>query len=237
MTFSKDFENIKFEYRADIDGLRALAVVAVIFFHAGIPGFSGGFIGVDIFFVISGFLITSFILKEIHAGQFSIGKFYERRIRRIFPALYLVILFTTGVAAFLFDSETFQIFGKSLTATTLFGSNFLFVNAIGYFESDANNHPLLHTWSLAVEEQFYIIFPLLLIIINKFSKSRYLPWIVGAGLIPCIYGFGLNTSIKKISDFNQTIPYQVFLALFLLLYVSFFKAIYIKNMILSYQKK
>ena len=91
------------KYRADIDGLRALAVLAVIFFHAGVPGFSGGFVGVDVFFVISGFLITSIILKDIHTGKFSIAKFYERRIRRIFPALFPVIAFTVVVGFFIFD--------------------------------------------------------------------------------------------------------------------------------------
>ncbi len=114
------------KYRADIDGLRAVAVLAVIFFHAGIPGFSGGFVGVDVFFVISGFLITSIILKEIHTGKFSVARFYERRIRRIFPALFPVIAFTLIVAAVIFEVNDFKVFGESITATTFFASNILF---------------------------------------------------------------------------------------------------------------
>ncbi len=179
------------KYRADIDGLRAIAVLSVIFFHTGIPGFSGGFVGVDVFFVISGYLITSIILKDIQSGQFSISRFYERRIRRIFPALFPVIVFTIVVATFLFDPISFESFGKSITATTVFGSNILFWKESGYFDISSITKPLLHTWSLAVEEQFYIFFPLLLIAINRFLKNRYLLWIIGIGfisLLSSIYG-------------------------------------------------
>ena len=179
------------KYRADIDGLRAIAVLSVIFFHTGIPGFSGGFVGVDVFFVISGYLITSIILKDIQSGQFSIARFYERRIRRIFPALFPVISFTLVVATFLFDPISFESFGKSITATTIFGSNILFWRESGYFDASAITKPLLHTWSLAVEEQFYIFFPLLLIAINRFSKNRYFQWILGIcvfSLLTSIYG-------------------------------------------------
>ncbi|MBV5302724.1 MAG: acyltransferase [Chlorobium sp.] len=146
------------KYRADIDGLRAIAVLSVIFFHLGIPGFSGGFVGVDVFFVISGYLITSIILKDIQSGQFSITRFYERRIRRIFPALFPVILFTLFVATFLFDPISFKDFGNTITSTTLFASNILFWHRSGYFDLTSLQRPLLHTWSLAVEEQFYIFF-------------------------------------------------------------------------------
>ena len=131
------------KYRADIDGLRAIAVIAVIFFHADIPGFSGEFVGVDIFFVISGFLITSIILKEIHDGTFSIAKFYERRIRRIFPALFPVIAFTLIVGIFIFDYKTFKQLGQSITSTTLFASNILFWMQSGYFDSPSLQKPLL----------------------------------------------------------------------------------------------
>ena len=179
------------KYRADIDGLRAIAVLSVIFFHTGILGFSGGFVGVDVFFVISGYLITSIILKEILSGKFSISRFYERRIRRIFPALFPVIAFTIVIATFLFDSISFESFGKSITATAVFGSNIFFWTESGYFDAASFTKPLLHTWSLAVEEQFYIFFPLLLIAINRFSKNRYLEWIVGIctiSLLTSIYG-------------------------------------------------
>lgn len=174
------------KYRADIDGLRAIAVLAVIFFHADIPGFSGGFVGVDVFFVISGFLITSIILKEIHDGTFSIAKFYERRIRRIFPALFPVIAFTLVVGIFIFDYKTFKQLGQSITGTTLFASNILFWMQSGYFDSPSLQKPLLHTWSLAVEEQFYIFFPLFLAGINKFLNKRYLPWILLIGFLSLI---------------------------------------------------
>lgn len=182
-------------YRADIDGLRAIAVLAVIFFHAGVPGFSGGFVGVDVFFVISGFLITSIIIKEIHAGQFSIARFYERRIRRIFPALFPVIAFTVAISAILFDADTFKGFGKSITATTFFGSNILFWKESGYFDASSITKPMLHTWSLAVEEQFYIFFPILLIAITRFSKSRYFQWLLGIGLVSLITSiYGVYTT-------------------------------------------
>jgi len=179
------------KYRPDIDGLRAIAVLAVIFFHTGVPGFTGGFVGVDIFFVISGFLITSIILKDIQQGQFSIARFYERRIRRIFPALFPVIAFTLIVGAYLFDTNAFDEFGKSISATTLFSSNILFWLESGYFAAASLQKPLLHTWSLAVEEQFYIFFPLALVFIHRYLKSRYLLWILIAltlSLGASIYG-------------------------------------------------
>ena len=177
------------KYRADIDGLRAIAVLAVIFFHADIPGFSGGFVGVDVFFVISGFLITSIILEEIQSGTFSVARFYERRIRRIFPALFPVIFFTLAVSIFIFDYKAFKKFGESITGTTLFSSNILFWRESGYFDSPSLHKPLLHTWSLAVEEQFYIFFPLLLVGINRFFKRKYLPWIVSIGIISLFASF------------------------------------------------
>ena len=176
------------KYRTDIDGLRAIAVLAVIFFHTNIPGFSGGFVGVDIFFVISGFLITSIILKDIKEEKFSIAQFYERRIRRIFPALFPVIAFTLVVGAFLFDAYTFKDLGQSITATTLFSSNILFWHKSGYFAAPSQQMPLLHTWSLAVEEQFYIFFPLALVFIHRYLKCRYLLWI----LITIIVSLGLS---------------------------------------------
>jgi len=179
------------KYRADIDGLRAIAVLAVMCFHTGIPGFPGGFVGVDVFFVISGYLITSIILKDIHLGQFSIARFYERRIRRIFPALFPVIAFSSVVATLLFDPVLLKAFGATIYFTTFFISNIHFCNESGYFDTASITKPFLHTWSLAVEEQFYIFFPILLIAINRFSKNRYLLWILGIGLISLlasIYG-------------------------------------------------
>ncbi len=174
---------MEFKYRADIDGLRAIAVLAVLFFHTDVPGFSGGFIGVDVFFVISGYLITSIILKDIKAGEFSIARFYERRVRRIFPALFSVIAFTLAVGAYLFDATAFKDLGHSIAATTLFSSNILFWRESGYFAAPSLQKPLLHTWSLAVEEQFYIFFPLALLAIFRWMKGRYLPWIIIAFIL------------------------------------------------------
>jgi peptidoglycan/LPS O-acetylase OafA/YrhL len=159
-------------YRADIDGLRAIAVLPVVLYHAGIPGFQGGFVGVDVFFVISGYLITSLIAGEIAAGDFSLLRFYERRIRRIVPALFAMIAACAIVAWMFFMPEEFRFFGRSMRATALFASNIQFARESGYFDLGAQMKPLLHTWSLAVEEQFYIVFPLLLMTLSRFGRSR-----------------------------------------------------------------
>ncbi|MFL5239959.1 MAG: acyltransferase family protein [Rhizomicrobium sp.] len=159
-------------YRPDIDGLRALAVLAVVLFHYRVPGFSGGFVGVDIFLVISGYLITALILKEMGDGRFSLRHFYERRIRRIFPALFVMLAVATIVAGFLFFPASIALFGKSLLATAFFASNFEFWREVGYFDVGADQKPLLHLWSIAVEEQFYLLFPALLMLIGTRSRWR-----------------------------------------------------------------
>ena len=170
--FSKNsFPSQTRKYRPDIDGLRAIAVIPVVLFHAGLKRVSGGFVGVDVFFVISGFLITSIIAGEIYQKQFSIVRFYERRIRRIFPALFAIIALSFFAAFLLFMPLDFRRFGESVVAMTLFGSNFLFWHQAGYFDADANLKPMLHTWSLAVEEQFYLFFPIFLVLIfNVFKR-------------------------------------------------------------------
>jgi peptidoglycan/LPS O-acetylase OafA/YrhL len=160
-------------YRPDIDGLRAIAVLAVLLFHLDIPRFSGGFVGVDIFFVISGFLIAALIARELAADRFSLAAFFERRIRRIFPALFAVVIAVTIVGSQLFLPTDFKRLGTSIVATTLFGSNLYFSQQSGYFGSNAAEVPLLHTWSLAVEEQYYIVFPLILAAIYRFRGARY----------------------------------------------------------------
>ena len=150
-------------YRPDIDGLRTIAVLPVVLGHAGISGFSGGFVGVDVFFVISGFLITGILLRELEAGNFSLLRFYERRARRILPALFVVLIATLLVGYFILIPNQFSSLSKSTLATLLFASNFWFLRSTGdYFGDAAELAPLLHTWSLAVEEQFYIFFPLIL---------------------------------------------------------------------------
>src|SRR5580704_1090978 len=159
-------------YRPDIDGLRAVAVLLVVAFHTGIGKFRGGFVGVDVFFVISGFLISSVILAEISAGHFSIAAFYERRIRRIFPALVVMMFVTSFLAAKYFLPSELTDYAKSLLAATFSVSNFYFWRQSGYFDAPAALKPLLHTWSLAVEEQFYIVFPLFLVLIRKLFPER-----------------------------------------------------------------
>jgi peptidoglycan/LPS O-acetylase OafA/YrhL len=156
-------------HRDDIDALRAVAVGLVILFHFGVPGFSGGFVGVDVFFVISGFLIGGIIDRELSARQFSLVAFYERRVRRIFPALFAVLAVTAGVAALLLYPPDYVRFGRSAGAAALFWSNIFFFNTAGYWDTAASSKPLLHTWSLAVEEQFYLVFPLMLFAIRKWA--------------------------------------------------------------------
>lgn len=150
------------KYRPEIDGLRAVAVVPVILFHAGFSAFSGGFVGVDIFFVISGYLITSILLNDLEKNRFSLLTFYERRARRILPALFTVMLACLPFAWMWMTTTQFKDFAQSLGAVVLFGSNILFWLETDYFAAASELKPLLHTWSLAVEEQFYVIFPLLL---------------------------------------------------------------------------
>jgi peptidoglycan/LPS O-acetylase OafA/YrhL len=164
------------QYRAEIDGLRAIAVIPVILFHAGLETFSGGFVGVDVFFVISGYLITSILLKELDTGQFSLTGFYERRTRRIVPALFFVMAACLLPAWLLLLPLEHQEFSQSLIAVPFFSSNFLFWRQSGYFDTAAELKPLLHTWSLAVEEQYYIFFPLLLLLLWRIG--RRVTWVV-----------------------------------------------------------
>ncbi|MES2741030.1 MAG: acyltransferase family protein [Pseudomonadota bacterium] len=148
--------------RTDIDGLRALAVLPVVLFHIGVPGFFGGFIGVDVFFVISGYLITGIIVRELEHGKFSLVGFYRRRVLRIFPPLFVMLAVVTALAmATMLPSELIR-YGQSLAATTAFVTNILFYSESGYFAPDSHAKLLLHTWSLSVEEQFYLFWPLIL---------------------------------------------------------------------------
>ena len=189
--------NQKKTYRPDIDGLRALAVLAIILFHFKVSGFPGGFIGVDIFFVISGYLITGIIISEIAQGSFSAVTFWGRRIRRILPAL-VTVLIATAVASYfiLILPSDFSAFGRTLMAQSLFISNWLFMGLSPYFSAPAETMPLLHTWSLAVEEQFYLFLPLCLILLFRFTKgqaSRGLV-LIGIALLSFIYGVYLVNS-------------------------------------------
>jgi peptidoglycan/LPS O-acetylase OafA/YrhL len=171
------------KYKKEIDGLRALAVLPVILFHAGFTTFSGGFVGVDIFFVISGYLITTIIVDEMDKGSFSLLNFYERRARRILPALFFVMLCTLPFAWFWMLPQDLKSFSQSLVAVPIFGSNVLFWLTSGYFDTASELKPLLHTWSLAVEEQYYVLFPVFLMLAWKLGKK----WIISLLLIVAIF--------------------------------------------------
>ena len=160
-------------YRPDVDGLRAIAVLSVVLYHAGLTLTSGGFVGVDVFFVISGFVISKSLLADLNRGRFSISAFYERRIRRIFPALFVTFLATWAAAMVLLLPSYFVDFSKSLTASASFVSNLYFWKNSGYFANGANLRPLLHTWSLSVEEQYYIFAPIAFYLIFRFLKKRW----------------------------------------------------------------
>jgi len=172
---------LKNRYRAEIDGLRALAVLPVVLYHAQFPGFSGGFVGVDVFFVISGFLITGILLSDMEAGTYSVSGFYERRIRRIMPSLLVVLLFVVVAAPFsLLPSELSRL-GEDLLGALLFVANIVFWLDSGYFSSGSEAKPLLHTWSLGIEEQFYIFAPVIFLLLTRHAR-RHLTWLLAAAL-------------------------------------------------------
>ncbi len=186
------------EYRREIDGLRAVAVIPVILFHAGFEFFSGGFVGVDVFFVISGYLITTIILAEREQGSFSLINFYERRARRILPALFFVMLVCLPLAWFWLLPSDHKYFSKSLISVSLFSSNIIFWLESSYFDAASEMKPLLHTWSLAVEEQYYVFFPLFLMLVWRYRKR----WILGAIiLLGCV-----SLLLAQWGAFNKPTP-------------------------------
>lgn len=173
------------KYRADIDGLRAVAVLLVLAYHLNLDTnrFRGGFVGVDVFFVISGFLISSIILSGLDSSRFSLLGFYERRVRRIFPALVVMLLGAAVLAHRFFLPSEFVDFGKSLLAATFSLSNVFFLRQSGYFDAPSTMKPLLHTWSLGVEEQFYLFLPLFLIGVRRFFPKRQVILISAVALL------------------------------------------------------
>jgi peptidoglycan/LPS O-acetylase OafA/YrhL len=162
------------EHRGDIDGLRAIAVLAILLFHLNPTKLTGGFIGVDIFFVISGFLITSNIYRDLQGEGFSFLDFYTRRIRRLYPALVVTVLVTLAAAFFLLFPSELEKTARGAIATVFYVSNIFFYEKINYF-TVGEIRPLLHTWSLAVEEQYYLTFPLLLVLLHRFARRAILP--------------------------------------------------------------
>lgn len=209
------------KYRKEVDGLRALAVIPVILFHAGFEIFSGGYVGVDVFFVISGYLIANIVMAEMSADRFSIAHFYERRARRILPALLLVVAVCIPAAyAFLLPSEMKE-FGQSLVATMTFSSNILFWSQTGYFEGAAELKPLLHTWSLAVEEQFYLFFPLFMMLAWRWGRA----WLTAILIVVAIGSLALaqwGALNKPIAAFFllPTRAWELILGVLVALYLS-----------------
>ncbi len=170
------------KFRPDVEGLRAVAIVPVVAFHADPSLLPGGFVGVDVFFVISGYLITALLLERLAADRYSIASFYAARVRRIFPALFAMLLVATPFALWLLSSKGLLEFGRTLYTTALFYSN-MHLKRTDYFAPAAELNPLLHTWSLAVEEQYYIVFPLLLALLYRHWRSGIAPVLAGVGLI------------------------------------------------------
>ncbi|MEO8021292.1 acyltransferase family protein [Polaromonas sp.] len=173
--------------RSDINGLRGLAVLSVVGFHAFPEVFPGGFLGVDVFFVISGFLITSIILTQLSSGTFSFVEFFSNRIKRIFPALLLVLVSCFLTGSFLLTREEFKELNREALGGAMFVANFVFASDVGYFDASADTKPLLHLWSLGVEEQFYLLWPVMVVFFIKVRKSILL----GTAVI-CTISFAMN---------------------------------------------
>jgi len=192
-------------YREEIDGLRAIAVISVILYHAGFKMyFSGGYVGVDIFFVISGYLITSIIYKECQEKTFSLINFYERRCRRILPALFLILFLSSIFAYYLMLPEQLKEFGESLISVLCLSSNIYFWwKDDGYFSRLTELNPLVHTWSLAVEEQFYFIFPLLCYLFMK-KKPYFIITLICFGVISLFLSqWGENLQLMSFNQFQM----------------------------------
>ena len=193
-------------YKPHIDGLRALAVLPVILFHSGFESFKGGFIGVDIFFVISGYLITNIIIKDLSEKKFKIKDFYLRRARRILPALFVVTLISLFFSIFIMRDESLEFYSRQVISVIFFISNFYFWKNSGYFNPNSEVQPLLHTWSLSVEEQFYIFFPIFMIFIWKLKKRISLIIIIISFLSLFLAQSGGNFKLQ-----NLTVSIPIFI--------------------------
>lgn len=216
------------KYRADIDGLRAIAVLSVVGFHAFPKSIKGGFIGVDIFFVISGFLISSILLDSLRRNSFSFSEFYSRRIKRIFPALLLVLIATYGIGWFILAGNEFKSLGKQISGGAAFVSNFVFLNESGYFEGAAETKPLLNLWSLGIEEQYYILWPLILWLGWKLRLNLLL-----LALTLFVVSFALNIAMIRSSTaatfYSPQTRFWELLAGSILAYVTLYRDIVIER--------
>ncbi len=196
------------EYRRDIDGLRAFAVLSVVVFHAFPDLLPGGFVGVDVFFVISGYLITAILLREMNNNSFSLRDFYYRRIRRIFPALILVLFGCLVSGWFLLTPSEYKLLGKHAAGAAGFISNLIYLKEVGYFDVASSLKPLLHLWSLGVEEQFYIIWPFILVVAWRRNQLQY--------VIPAVIVLSLFVNVLSIegsTEFSFYHPLSRFLEL------------------------
>ncbi len=229
LTINKDLVS-ESKYRPEIDGLRAIAVISVIFFHSGFELFSGGFVGVDVFFVISGFLITKLIITDILLKQFSISKFYLHRAKRLLPALINLVLFVLLSGCIFFDFLTFKSLGKEIIACIFYISNILYWKDLGYFDVASIQKPLLHTWTLSIEEQFYLLFPLLLIIISKSKKIR-IEWVLFL-----IFLISISLNLYFVSKFPSATFYLLPTRIWEFLSGSLLVFISEKKIALKYQK-
>lgn len=180
------FQHTGFTYRPDVDGLRAVAIIAVMLYHAGLPVTPGGYVGVDVFFVISGFVITSVVQADLARGRFTLLGFYERRVRRIFPALFTMIAVSLLIGWLVMMADDYKRLGQSASANALFLSNFYFMKDSGYFGVGAAAKPLLHTWSLAVEEQFYLLLPLYLLLLRRWTSASLRRVTLGIGVVSLV---------------------------------------------------
>lgn len=202
-------------YRLDVDGLRSIAVLSVILFHIWPHTLTGGFVGVDIFFVISGFLITSILTKELHSGTFTFKAFYTRRIKRILPVFFIVVFCTSIAAYFLLLPNFYLKFVETAVSASVYLSNVYFSKTSDYFALDSNAYPLLHTWSLSVEEQYYLFWPLVLMFLSKYTKKNM--WITVIVIILLfslsyyfsIYSTAHNTSFGYYSIFSRAFELMV----------------------------
>jgi peptidoglycan/LPS O-acetylase OafA/YrhL len=189
----------KLKYRAELDGLRAIAVTSVVFYHAGFKLFKGGYVGVDVFFVLSGFLMSSIILRENEAGKFTLRAFYERRARRILPMLMLTLIISYIPAYLLLTRDELRFFIKSSFYSSIAGSNIFYSKTTrGYFDTSSDLIPLIHTWTLGVEEQFYVIIPLIFIIFWRLGKYFVCSIIATIAIVSfCLTRFYAFNSIQR----------------------------------------